>query len=57
MTFHPTSQCWERHGLVLVLHPVVDPNVPGVMTGWVKVSEQRAREVLAAQQNRNEHAR
>ena len=49
MMWQPEGQWWERQGYVVFLHPSWDPNYPGEMTGWVKVTEQRARELLEVQ--------
>lgn len=41
-------QWWERLGHVFMFHPNQDPNeiFKGQYEGWVRVSDQRAREVL-----------
>lgn len=48
-TWKPAGQWWERRGYVLLLHPAIDPNDDLYFTGWVKVTEDRARAVLEAQ--------
>lgn len=48
MRFQLVSQWWERMGYVVLLHPAVDPN-HGEGLGWVKVTPDRANQVLQAQ--------
>lgn len=43
------GQWWERMGYVLFLPPGVDPNSDPMFQGWVAVTQERARHVLAAQ--------
>lgn len=47
--WRPNGQWWERMGYVVFLHPALDPNWDPMFQGWVKVTEQRAKEVLDSQ--------
>lgn len=47
--WHPDGQWWERMGLVVFLHPWLDPNWDPMFQGWVKVTQERAKEVLDSQ--------
>jgi hypothetical protein len=40
------GQWWERMGYVVFLHPTWNPNDDPDFTGWTKVTQERAREVL-----------
>lgn len=44
------GQWWERLHYVLFLPHGDDPNIPGWMTGWTKCSEDRAREIVDAEE-------
>lgn len=46
---NPPGQWWERMGYVVILHPNIDPNDDPEFQGWVRVTEDRAREVLESQ--------
>lgn len=40
------GQWWERMGMVVYLHPAMNPNDDPMFQGWVKISPERARALL-----------